>query len=248
MNEELQWRITTFFKYWKERHEFICDLNLDRHRHEANVLLWGHIDALSNLWAKNIGREQCGKRGKRIIFDAFLARYGGESFQIISLPDIWNRVDRGDVWVNQKKQLKLSGDVCEFLKTIGGRRDPTPTEERLFRQSRDDLSLDAIITATLAKYPDTNRIELEEWLTLSRYGAIAYKEFRSSYIHEGRLGEGGHGFNLGWSATRPTYISHIYTTPPTIGFSVEFMLCVLRCCIDAFEADALALQTDPVPA
>lgn len=248
MDEELKWRIKTFFNYWRQRHAFIRDLDLVRYNHEANVLLWAHIDALSNLWAENIGKEQCRKKGKRIIFDAFLARYGGELFQIVSLPDIWNRVDRGDVWVNKQKKLKLSEDVCKFLSAIGGRRTPTFTDEHQPRHSSDDWSMDAIITATLVDYPETDRTELEEWLTLSRYGAIAYKEMRSAYIHEGRSGKSTHGFELAESAKRPTYLSGIYTTPPTIGFTVEFMLCVLGCCIDAFEADALTLQKDPVPA
>jgi hypothetical protein len=42
-------------------------------------------------------------------------------------------------------------------------------------------------------------------------------------------------------------MSGIYTTPPAIGFKVEFMLGVLKSCINTFEADALALQQDPVP-
>jgi hypothetical protein len=90
-------------------------------------------------------------------------------------------------------------------------------------------------------------MELEKWLILSRYGAIAYKEMRSAYIHEGQIGKRAHSFDLCESAIRPTYLSGIYNTPPTIGFRVEFMLNVLKDCIDAFESNALELQEDPVP-
>jgi hypothetical protein len=247
MNEELRWQIETFFNYWRQRHAFIRDLDFAEHNHEANVLLWAHLDALSNLWAKNIGKEQYGKK-KGIIFDAFLARYGGETFQIISLPHLWDRANRGhDIWGNQKKQLKLPKDVYTFLSTIGGRQTPTFFNERQLRHSLDDWSMDAIVTATLTNYPGTDRTELEEWLTLSRYGAIAYKEMRCTYIHEGQPGRGTHGFELSDSAIKPTYLSGIYTTPPIIGFKAKFMLDVLEDSINAFEADALALQTDPVP-
>ena len=210
-------------------------------------MLWASLDALSNLWAENIGKKQCGNKGKRLIFDAFLARYGGEVFQIVSLPDIWNRVDRGDIWADRQKKKNIPEDVCKFLSRIGNRQTPTFIEERQVRRSSDDWSLDTNITTTLRDYAGTNRTELEEWLILSRYGAIAYKEMRSAYIHEGRSGKGTHGFELYESAIRPTYLSGLYTTPPTIGFKVEFMLGVLECCIGAFEADALALQQDPVP-
>jgi hypothetical protein len=168
-------------------------------------------------------------------------------FQIVSLPDIWNRVDRGDVWADRKNKLKLPPDLCTFLGKIGERRTPTLVDEQQLRHSSDDWNLDAIIIAALKDYPQTNCKELKEWLVLSRYGAIAYKEMRSAYIHEGRSGRGTHGFRLSESAIRPTYLSGIYTTPPTIGFKVEFMLGVLEFCINEFETDALALGQDPVP-
>lgn len=137
--------------------------------------------------------------------------------------------------------------MCRFLSKIGERRTPTLIEERQLRHSSDDWSLDAIITATMRYFPAINRTELEEWLILSRYGAIAYKEMRSAYIHEGKSRKRMHGFELYKSARRPTYLSRIYTTPPTIGFKVEFMLDILACCINEFEADALTLQQDPIP-
>ncbi|MEP0885194.1 hypothetical protein NDI49_26955 [Trichocoleus sp. ST-U3] len=241
MSEELQWRITSFFDYWRERHAFIRDLDFSKHSHEANVLLWGELDQLSNLWAGNIGSKQCGKKmGKRNIFDAFLARYGGELFQLVSLPDIWNRVDKG-------KAADLPENIRTFLGTVGGRCTPTVLQEQRTRCSSEDWSLDATITRTLANYPEMDRTKLEEWLTFSRYGAIAYKQMRCAYIHEGRPGKGTHSFKLHGFAERPTYRSAIYATPPIMGFDIEFMLRVLGFCIDEFEADALALQADPVP-
>jgi hypothetical protein len=247
MDENLRWRITTFFNYWRERYKFICDLDFKKHNHEANVLLWASLDALSNLWAKNIGRNHCSNKGKRLIFDAFLARYGGELFQIVSLPDVWRRADL-------KTEPKLPEDLEDLyilLGKIGERRIPEPdiydADLWKIRQISDDWRLDEIITAALNDYPQTNPTELEQWLVLSRYGAIAYKEMRSAYIHEGQSGKGTHGFFLHQSAISPTYFSGIYNTPPTIGFKVEFMLSVLESCINAFEEDALAMQQDPVP-
>lgn len=247
MNEELRWRIKAFFDFWRRRYAFVRNLDFKEHNHEANVLLWAHFDALSSLWAQNIAKKQYGKKGKRIIFDAFLATYGGELFQIVSLPHVWNRIDKEDVWVNRKNSQKLSEDVCTFLSKIGERQTSTRINQYQLRQGSADWNLKTIIAETLQRYPETNSTELEEWLTLSRYGAIAYKEMRSAYIHEGRAGKSTHGFDLYESEKRPTYFSGIYTTPPIIGFQVEFMLSVLEKCINAFEADALELQQDPVP-
>ncbi len=223
MDGELLWRIKTFFNYWRERRDFICDLDFGKHNHEANVLLWAAFDALSNLWAGDIGKECCSSKGKRLVFDAFLECYGGELFQIVSLPDVWNRVDRGDILVDRKKNLKLDKDVCTFLSKIGDRQTPTFKNKHEFRHSSDDWNIETVITATLGGCPGTNRTEIEEWLILSRYGAIAYKEMRSAYIHGGQPGKGAHGFELSESATRPTYGSGMYTTPPSIGFKIEFM-------------------------
>lgn len=243
MNEELHWRITTFFDYWRQRHLFIRDLDFRKHNHEANVLIWASLDALSNLWAENIGKEECRdiKNRKRLIFDSFLFRYGSDIFQLVSLPDIWNRIDCGNI------DQKISQDVFQLLSKIGERQSPTFLNERQLRQSSDDWSLAQIVSTVLERYPTADHGQLEKWLVLSRYGSIAYKEMRSAYIHEGRSGKGAHSFSLSRSAISPTYLSGIYTAPPTIGFKVEFMLNVLQDCINAFEADALALQQDPVP-
>lgn len=241
MQENLQWRITAFFDYWRKRHAFISNLDLSEYHHEANVLLWAAFDALSSIWAENIGKEQCQTTKKRIIFDAFLARYGGEVFQIVSLPDVWNRAD-DEI---KKKQTTFNKNTYTFLSEIGGRRNPPKiTDEYRLRHSSDDLSMDAIL---LKKYPQTDSDKLKKWLNPSRYGSIAYKEMRSAFIHEGRYGSNAHGDELAESAKKPTYLSGIYTTPPIMGFALEFMLPVLKSCIDAFEAEALKVQKDPAP-
>ena len=60
----------------------------------------------------------------------------------------------------------------------------------------------------------------------------------------------GHGdvvailLNEGANVNEP---SSVYGTPTVMGFSVEFMLGVLKQCIDEFEAEALKLQIDPAP-
>lgn len=246
MDQELQERITAFFGYWRQRYEFIHNLDFEKNKHEANILLWASFDALSNLWKINIGKKRCRSNKKRLIFDAFLARYGGEIFELISLPDIWLRVDQEKVWIDRCRTVRVPEDVCRFLQNIGGRRTPTSIEERQVRDSSDDLSLNSII-ASLRDYSEINCIDIEEWLILSRYGAIAYKEMRSAYIHEGRPGKRTHSFELHQCEVQPTYLSGIYTTPPVISFSVEFMVRTLEHCIDAFEAESLTLQQDPVP-
>jgi hypothetical protein len=240
----LYFRIILFFDYWKERYQFIYNLDLNKYNHEANVLLWASFDALSNLWVDNIGKDQCGKSGKRIIFDAFLARYGGEQFQLVSLPDVWSRVDQGNVKVGQ---TKLPDDISTLLKNIGVRHTPNILEERQTRSISDDWDMDKIVDEILRNCPQTNRTQLEEWLTFSRYGSIAYKQMRSTYIHEGRSGKGTHDFKLHGYQIKPTYRSSIYATPPIIGFGVEFMLGVLKRCIYEFESDALKLEKDPAP-
>jgi hypothetical protein len=243
MNEELRWRIIAFFNYWRQRHLFIQRLDFSKHSHEANVLTWASLDALSNLWAENIGKEKCKsiRKRKRLIFDAFLSLYGGEVFQLISLPDVWNRIDKGET------DRGISQDVFQLLSNIGGRQSPTFLNERQLRQSSDDWNLNKIISTVLERYPLADYSQLEKWLIFSRYGSIAYKEMRSAYIHEGRPGKNSHGFSLGGSEIQPTYLSGLYSTPPAIGFKVEFMLDVLEDCIHAFEVDALSLQQDPVP-
>jgi hypothetical protein len=254
MNKYLKGRITNFFDYWRQRHLFIHDLDLINNKHEANVLLWASLDALSSFWSQNIGREKCKNKGCRLVFDAFLAHYGGELFQIISLPDLWSRIDRGDVVFDKKTNQKLPEDMCVFFGKIGERQIIQEWEPANWhiRQISDDQRMDKIITeavksCTLIKEEDKKK--LEKWLALSRYGAIAYKEMRSSYIHEGRPGNGSHSFNDNSekSSRQPTYATCIYITPPAIGFSVKFMLHILKECINAFEAESLTLQQDPAP-
>lgn len=241
-DERLEWRIRTFFIYWQKRHDFIISLETSKHHHEANVLIWAALDALSNLWKQNIGKSVCSYQGKRLVFNAFLSRYGGELFQSVSLPDVWNRVDS-----DEAKSTQLPESTCEFLRGIGNRRPPTFVNERQLRQSTDDWDINRVTASTLRVSPETDRRMLEEWLVRSQYGAIAYKVMRSPYIHEGQPGKRSHGFTLSRSSISPTYLSGIYTTPPTMGFSISFMSCILKRCIDGFEADALELGEDPAP-
>lgn len=249
MDENLQYRITYFFDWWKQKHLSISNLDLTEQRYEANLLLWGSLDALSNHWAKSISKEKYGNAGKRIIFDAFLTSYGGDLFQLVSLPDVWSRV-------KQKNTSKLPENVFIFLSEVGRYKPSSLSYEYqddlgmntyANRSITDDLSLSNIIKQTLESCPNVIEAELEQWLIYSRYGAIAYKELRNAYIHEGQPGGRTHDFRLyGWGE-KPTYHSSIYSTPPIMGFSVEFMLGILKQCIDEFETEALRLQVDPAP-
>ncbi|MBW4617312.1 MAG: hypothetical protein KME21_29640 [Desmonostoc vinosum HA7617-LM4] len=183
MDENLEWRIRAFFDFWRKKHSFISKLDLSEQRYEANVLLWGSFDALSNLWAKEIGKSECGNSGKRIIFDAFLARYGGDVFKLVSLPDVWSRAERGDA-------SKLPKNVCIFLSEIKRRKngsnvykyeDDFEMDARTIRSTSNDLNIDDVVHQVITNFPNANRAEIEQWLTLSRYGAIAYKVFRNTY-------------------------------------------------------------------
>lgn len=249
MNEELQARITSFFQYWRTRHSFICELDVSQNNYEANVLIWANLDALSGIWSEYIGQDQIKNKGKskRLIYDSFLAHYGGELFQIISLPDVWKRVDLGNNGKNQNAKLVLSGDIFKSLGKVGNRQDPDEINRCQNRTCLDDWSLETTIGVILEDYPETDRNDLEEWLKLSRYGSIAYKEMRCAYIHEGRPGSNTHSFNLSSATIQPTYQSGLYNVHSTIGFSAQFMLKTLGRCIDEFEAEALKLMKDPCP-
>ncbi len=117
-------------------------------------MLWGSLDALSNYWAKSIGKEKYDNCGKRIIFDAFLASYGGDIFQLVSLPDVWNRIKQGN-------KPKLPDSVSIFLSTIGGCKASPPSYEYqddlgmntyANRSITDDLSFFSSVTFTKTKW------------------------------------------------------------------------------------------------
>ncbi|MEQ8997859.1 MAG: hypothetical protein RID53_15300 [Coleofasciculus sp. B1-GNL1-01] len=276
MNEELSDRIRGFFDFWREDYNFIDALDPSRDYYQANVLIWAALDTLSNHWAKGIGqtqdKEQQKKPPQSLIFDAFLERYAGAGkashqnqtispFQMVSLPHVWHRAEC--CYDNKNKNCDLPKDVYKFLKEIKRRDSDFPAtgqtwqfsdgsgldfkEKRQTRQISDDLRLDKIVELTLEKYPEAEKSKLEKWLAFSRFGAIAYKEMRCPYIHEGQHGTNAHGFLLGNHEMQPTYLSYLYTTPPKIGFSVEFMLGILESCIKNFEAESLELGIDPAP-
>ncbi|BAZ09604.1 hypothetical protein NIES4071_14130 [Calothrix sp. NIES-4071] len=249
MNQIELYRIKPFFDWWRRKQAFINSLDLSEQRYEANALLYTSLDALSNHWAKSIRKGKYDKSGKRIIFNAFLASYGGDIFKLVSLPDVWHRVTQGEV-------SKLPMDVSVFLRAIGGCKatsalyeyeDDLDMDAYTTRSISDDLSLDDIVNQTLTSSPNAIQSQLEEWLVYSQYGAIVYKQLRNAYIHEGQPGKRTHDFKLCDWEEKPTYRSSVYGTPPVMGFSVEFMLGVLKQCIDEFEAEALKLQIDPAP-
>jgi hypothetical protein len=236
--EPPEWRTTTFFNYWRVRLNFVRELDLTQNWHEANVLLWAALDALGNLWAKRIGRSHVDDSGGlRRMFDAFLARYGGEPFQRISLPDVWHRAELQD--------CKLPPTIREYCQRV--ERRPSTVLNRHLRQVSDDPELATLMSRLGMECQTDDADALGAWLSVSRYGSIAYKRMRSSFLHEGRPGDGTHSFDLYGSATAPTYLSMKYDAPALIGFAPQFMAEVLQRCIDAFEQEALELQQDPVP-
>ena len=241
-----------FFDYWRKRHTFISQLDLGEYTHEANVLLWSSLGALSHLWARSMGKELYKEKGDRIIFDAFLAHYGCNCFSLVSLPDIWQRIDDGDINIKVCKgqsSKKLPKEICDFLQTIGGRRAPNYLEERKNRSVIDDIGMDTIlkdVKEILKNHPEIDFLEVKEWIVLSRYGSIAYKQMRSPYIHEGTIGKKSHSFDLVFSESQPTYLSHIYSRPSKLGFAPKFMLRILETCIISFESEALEKEINLV--
>ena len=88
-------------------------------------------------------------------------------------------------------------------------------------------------------------VAVEDWVLDARFAEIAYTEFRCSWVHEGRGGEASHSF--AFSDDEPTYFGSGIALPPRIGFSVPYLLKVLRACIDGFEAIVVTENIDPVP-
>jgi hypothetical protein len=250
MNEDLLLRITGFFDFWRNRALFIRNLDHQTNNYEANILIWSCLDALSNLWEKEIGKNKCKSfdQTKCLIFSEFLSNHYGNLFKQVSLPDIWDRLDFSK---EEKPRLKVDGflltqEIIELLTNINRNRDNN-TWERRNRKISDDLHINIVLNHFTDKCNVSELTKIKKWLMFSCYGAIAYKEMRNSYIHEGRGGKGAHGVKLHESEIRPTYLSHIYETPPKMGFSVEFMLEVLSKCIASFEKEAIELQQDPAP-
>lgn len=298
--DEMQWRIDTFFNYWRQRYDFLQCLDNLNHRqyyHESNVLLWSHLDALSCIWIDSIQTTwrfcilalfkekestrfsfsllwliilhkwipfKGSKKYGVVIVDAFLSHYSGELFQKVSLPHLWDRIDKSKY--NPKNKLQCSNEVVDFLQNIGERGEyygadtkyygednkspdsddksrklpKLPTDWQV-RQIDDDLTLKEIIDATLKRYPKTRRDVLEKYLKNSRYGAIGYTHMRNEWIHTGQpQTQFNHGFDGMF------YLSKIYQTPPCINFSVDLLLLVLKSCIDGFENDCKELNIDPV--
>lgn len=258
MDEELLLRITGFFNCWRNRALFIRNLDHQINNYEANILIWSCLDALSNFWAKEIGKDKCKNfsESKRQIFDEFLSYYYPDVFNQVSLPHIWHRTDIDEdeekIFLGVKKiSFKLPDDVAVFLQNLHKKNQSTELEigSRKHRNISDDLPID-IVLGELKFKCNTKKEELAKirrWLKFSRYGAIAYQQMRSFYIHEGQAGKETHGFELYESELRPTYLSYVYTTPPKMGFSVKFMLEVLSKCIASFEKEAIELQQDPAP-
>ena len=261
IDKYIEYQISSFFDCWRKRTQFIknlMDQNLKENRYEIEVLIWASFDALSNLWAESkLGTRQL---SQRIRFDNFLANYGGETFQLISLPDIWHRIEIGEIILekdNKKNVVKeLSQETCDFLRYIHRPRlnytklkDLEFPWQRVNRQITDDVKLEDLLTQLLNKFSDLRDHEqkLRYWLRNSRYGHIAYKEMRSAYIHYGKPGNKAHGYVMSGNDTRPTYCSCIYSSSGFLGFSPQFMLTTLCQCIDSFEREAQQYEIDPYP-
>jgi hypothetical protein len=240
VTETTQWRIAKYFEYWNARLTFIQSLDFEKYNHEANILIWSALDALAFAWAKTLGRQIVENASLRRTFDGFLAAYCPEPFGRVCLPDVWHRIAR-------RLTDGLAADVVPHLQTAGHRVQPTALTRNCMRQVSDDPQLHVLTREILEVCPAADSKKVEIWLSLSRYGAIAYKRMRSPFVHEGRAGKDTHGFEFYNSAIAPTYLSSTYGTPAVLGFKPVFMVEVLGRCISAFEAEASSNGIDPVP-
>ena len=186
-DEETEGRARLFFEYWRIRVGFIRTLN-EAHWHEANVLLYSHLDALSNHWHTATQRP---KTPARVRFGDYLADCGNvEAFKRVSAPDIWSRAERGD--------MGLPPSFATMVASCAGRSRGTPLQLRMegMRDMLEDPTLPALlggelqaISAEKWSIKKSTTITIEEWLRRSRVGEFAYEWFRCSWIHEGRPGQ-----------------------------------------------------------
>lgn len=209
--------------------------------HEINVLCWSSLEALSLSWANTSGHRECEPfRGqKRRIYDVFLAAYGGPTYSRICLPDLWFRCERR---LNNPPGsygghgFQPSLEQCSFLRLYQWKH-PSVLEERETRQISMDPTLEQIRDDLMAQFPGLSIDDISAWISLSRYGSIAYNVMRCPYIHEGRAGTRSHSFALHLSDSQPTYLSSVYSLNLRLGFAPAYIVNLLRVCIESFEAD-----------
>jgi len=233
-----------FFDYWRFRADFIGQLSLPQHHHEANVLAFAALDSLANLWALAFNKTDLKKHARR--FGEFVATCAAR-------PDVFDRVSLPYLrWCANTKPPSFPANALDILQSYGAPPQPPPPyswEARKCRSLSDDPTVSTLLATGLgpvAQAKDGSGRPLSDWLCDSRFGEIAYREFRCAWLHEGRPGEATHSFNLG-TDTEPTYLTNDYSTPPQINFPVPFLVATLRACIDHFEQLALAKGFDPIP-
>lgn len=209
--------------------------------HEINVLCWSSLEALSLSWANTSGHRECEpfRKHKRRIYDIFLAAHGGPIYSLVCLPDLWFRCERilnESPGKNGSSSFQPSLEQCLFLRHYQW-RNPSVLEERETRQISMDPTLKQICDDLIAQFSGLNFEDLSAWISLSRYGSIAYNVMRCPYIHEGRTGTRSHSFALQLSESQPTYLSSIYSLNLRLGFAPVYIVNLLRGCIESFEAE-----------
>lgn len=237
--------IRTFFNYWRSRADFISQLTLPQHHHEASVLAFSALDSLANLWAVAFNRPDLKKK--------HLRRFGEFVAACADRPDIFDRISLPYLrWLANTKPPSFPHNALHILQTLGAPPHPPSQdswEARKCRSLSDDPTVSTILAtdlAPVAQTKDRSGRSLSDWLLDCRFGEIAYRECRCAWLHEGRPGEATHDFNLGTN-TEPTYITNDYSSPPQISFPTPFLVVTTRTCIDNFERQALANSIDPIP-
>jgi len=238
-------RIDRFFTYWRDRALFIEQLSLPERHHEANVLLLASLDSLAALWQRAFKPTERQSHARR--FGQFLVECSLEqaaNLGRVSIPYVrWRAAEQVPDFPSSVLQL-LQG-----LRAPANPAAPYSMEARQLRLVANDPTptelLDADLSSARGAMRGKSKQTIEDWILDSRFAEILYREYRCAWIHEGRGGVASHGFPL--SDTEPTYLSNDYTTPPRIGFSVGYIVAVLRSAVDGFEALVRAGDVDPVP-
>jgi hypothetical protein len=238
--------IRAFFDYWRSRADFIGQLSLlPEHHHEANVLAFSALDSLANLWALAFNKTDLKKKHAR--------RFGEFVAACAARPDVFDRISLPYLrWRANTKTPSFPANALHILQTYSAPLQSPPPyswEARKCRSLSDDPTVSTLLAtglAPVAQAKDGAGRPLSDWLLDSRFGEIAYREFRCAWLHEGRPGEATHSFNLG-TDTEPSYLTNDYSTPPQINFPTPFLVATIRACIDHFEQQVLANGLDPIP-
>ena len=141
-------------------------------------------------------------------------RFGDFLSSCASRPDVFDRVSLPYLrWRANTHPPNFPSNVLLTLQACGAPgQPPSPysLEARKSRSLSDDPTVSTLLTtsfAAIASAKTKSGRPLHDWVLDSRFGELAYREFRCSWLHEGRSGEATHSFDLS-TETEPTYLTN----------------------------------------